>query len=142
MKEKVSMPMWYQLMHNMLHRISKSGKTYTGIYGVPRGGTLVAVVMHDWLDLTLLEEPLEGCLVVDDLIDSGATRKKYKDYDFEVLIKKDSHKWIEFWYENTDQDTEDLIVRVAELAAGKSYNLMIIIGKIMNKFHELNPNVK
>ena len=44
-----------------------------GVYGVPRGGVVPAVMIADLLNLPLLEHPTDRCLVVDDLVDSGST---------------------------------------------------------------------
>ena len=63
-------------------------KNYKAVYGVPRGGTLVAQYLSLKYGLVLLQEPEKGCLIVDDLIDSGRTKEKFKEYDFEVLIDK------------------------------------------------------
>lgn len=44
-----------------------------GVYGVPRGGCVPAALVATQLDLELLDRPEPGCIVVDDLIDSGRT---------------------------------------------------------------------
>lgn len=87
------------------------------IYGVPRGGTLVALELGHRLNLVPIENPEEGCIVVDDLIDSGATMARYASHHFVSLITKgeDGYQrgdWIEFWYERpADQDIEDTVRR-------------------------------
>ena len=45
-------------------------------------------------------ESNKRCVVVDDLIDSGKTKEKFKDNDFYVLFDKRDMKsrvWIEFF---------------------------------------------
>lgn len=61
---------------------------------------------------------LKEVLFVDDIIDSGKTKENYKG-DFEALINKQTDenykgKWVEFYWENTDKDDEDLILRLAQ----------------------------
>lgn len=50
----------------------------TGIYGVPRGGLVLAVALSHRLALPLLEQPGPGCLVVDDVYESGQTLAPYQ----------------------------------------------------------------
>lgn len=58
---------------------------YKKIYGVPRGGLIPAVVLSHKLGLPLVDRedlyPLEGTIVVDDLIDTGAT---YEQFDMKA----------------------------------------------------------
>ena len=72
---------------------------YTSIYGVPSGGVPVAMQLSLLLSIPLQEshifdgKPDKSCLVVDDLIDSGATRSNYPDNDFACLFIKDGAKY-------------------------------------------------
>lgn len=45
----------------------------TGIYGVPRGGLVLAVALSHHVDLPFLMEPKPGAVVVDDVIETGKT---------------------------------------------------------------------
>lgn len=109
---------WRNKVTELCSRIKD--KDYRYVYGVPRGGSLIAVFIRERLKLVLLEKPPKNkmkCIVVDDLIDSGATRNKFKEFDFEVLIDKQKDKitdWIEFWYESTGKDIHDVIIRQLE----------------------------
>ena len=42
-----------------------------GIYGMPRGGLPLAVALSNMLNLPLLMAPIEKCLIVDDIFDTG-----------------------------------------------------------------------
>lgn len=64
------------------------GQVFRGIYGVPRGGHVVAALVSSLLGIDQLAEPRPGCLVVDDLIDSGATRERYAGHRFDALVCK------------------------------------------------------
>lgn len=105
-----------ELTTKLVKNISSNGnKKY--VYGVPRGGTLVAQYIANHSDFILTDEPNDECIVVDDLIDSGQTKAKYNEYQFYALIDKRKMKdnpWVEFWYEQTDKDSKDIITRQLE----------------------------
>ncbi len=73
-------------------RIAKtqSGRTFAGVFGIPRGGTYVAMMVAQRLGLPLLEEPTDGALIVDDLVDSGDTWRRWNDKGaaFDALYRK------------------------------------------------------
>jgi GTP cyclohydrolase I len=90
------------------------------IYGVPRGGIPVALALAGTGPFVLVDEPEQADMIVDDLIDSGATRERYGDKPFAVLIDKrvqDEYtgKWIVFpWEAGSDGGIEDNIVRLLQ----------------------------
>jgi hypoxanthine phosphoribosyltransferase len=49
------------------------GRSLAGIYGFPRGGLCLAVALSHHLQLPLLHEIEPGCLVVDDIYETGRT---------------------------------------------------------------------
>jgi len=61
-------------------------KKYTSIHGLPRGGLIPAVILSHKLKIPYTEKVTKGTLIVDDIIDSGNTLKKYGGYDKVVLI--------------------------------------------------------
>jgi len=95
---------------------------YGGLYGVPRGGVPLAVRLSSLTGKPLLEYPIEGCLVVDDIIDSGKTREKFKEYDFVSLHCKsigDSlhhvEDWVKYpWETEQERNGEDIVLRMLE----------------------------
>ena len=73
-------------------------KKFSGVYGIPRGGLCLAVKISHHLNLPLLFEPQEGCLVVDDIYDSGKTLEKFKNLknaSYFVLISKKDPTWFD-----------------------------------------------
>lgn len=101
--------------------IRNSGKNYDTIYGVPRGGVPLAIALSYELSISLIDPTSwelmlpykDKILVVDELVDSGATRNRFKEYDFAVIHRKDCTKfeptyfvseqpgdiWINYWWE-------------------------------------------
>jgi len=98
------------------------------IYGVPRGGLMLASVFTTlgWNELVF--DPNKADIIIDDIIDSGATKKYYTEkYNkpFFALIDKqnnEEHKelgWLVFPWESSKPDTlNDNLLRVLQF-----YNL-------------------
>lgn len=88
----------------------------TGVYGFPRGGLVLAVKLSHMLNLPLLMAPAKGCVICDDISDSGETIAKYvtsASYVTATLLMREGTKaipayigeritipnWIEFPWE-------------------------------------------
>lgn len=91
------------------------------IYAVPRGGIPVALALAGTGPFVLVDEAGQADVVVDDLIDSGATSKRYSnDYPFYALIDKRTdpiyrYTWVEFpWEQGSEGGIEDNIVRLLQ----------------------------
>lgn len=50
-----------------------------GIFTFPRGGFILATLLSYKLDLPILSNPAKNCIIIDDIIDTGITMKKYSD---------------------------------------------------------------
>ena len=48
-------------------------KDFSGVYGIPRGGQVLAAWLSHKLYLPLLFEPKSACIIIDDICDSGET---------------------------------------------------------------------
>lgn len=86
----------------------------TKYWGVPRGGQVVAGILGNAVDTID-----EADVIVDDLIDSGATLEKFKKYNkpFEVLIDKRieyQNQWLVFSWETNEGGIEDNITRLLQ----------------------------
>lgn len=53
--------------------------SFTGVYGLPRGGLPIAVMLSHRLHIPLLMNACDGCLIVDDICDSGESLLHYRD---------------------------------------------------------------
>lgn len=72
----------------------------TGVYGIPRGGLVLAVIISHRYKLPLLQAPCEGCIVVDDIADTGTTLVHYKQkgyYITTMFYHKQSKVIPDFW---------------------------------------------
>lgn len=98
------------------------------LYPVPRGGihAAQAILAHQQAEgeIEIVPYPSRATVIVDDLIDSGATREKFAKYDkpFVALVDKSSKgspfygKWVVFPWEAAIGETgpEDAITRLLE----------------------------
>jgi hypoxanthine phosphoribosyltransferase len=112
--KKISWKVFEQMLNNLVHKIKKSNYKFDGIYGVPKGGIIIAVCLAYKLNLPLLLYPTNNSLLVDDISDSGNTLKNIKHKKIATLfsstwtkvipnyfikIKKDMNSWIIFPWE-------------------------------------------
>lgn len=85
------------------------------LWGVPRGGAIVAGLTGRAVDR--LED---ADVVVDDIVDSGATRKRYEDAGkkfWALHTKQPGEGWVIFPWEHPDplKDNRDTVIRQLEL---------------------------
>jgi GTP cyclohydrolase I len=104
---------WEQIYHR-LNEVTKNLPKDTKYYGVPRGGQIVAGMTGNAVNT--LEE---ADVVIDDLIDSGATLERYKDSGkpFVALIDKRIElqgEWLVFPWENEEGNVEDNVRRLLQ----------------------------
>ena len=101
----------------------------SGIYGIPRGGLCLAVALSHRLQLPLLPRAQPGCLLVDDVYETGLTLEVYRDLPNTravVWISKanpnwwhavevvDSSEWIVFpWESVTAASADELLYRAS-----------------------------
>ncbi len=50
-----------------------------GVYGIPRGGLFFAILLSYRMDIPLLLAPCDGCVVIDDIADTGRTLAHYTE---------------------------------------------------------------
>lgn len=105
------------------------------VYGVPRGGTLLAVDLSRRLGVTLLDHLPEdyntnSILIVDDIVDSGNTRERYRAFPYFISLVSRTNKviltnytcrladagdWVHFWWEKKeDIDIQEHVTRMLE----------------------------
>lgn len=108
---------WEQVYHR-LNEVIKELPKNTKYYGVPRGGQVVAGMTGNAVD-----NIEDADVIIDDLIDSGATEKRYKKYNKPFLSLIDKRKelqgeWLVFPWEtkvgDTDETVEDNVSRLLQ----------------------------
>ena len=100
---------------------------FSGIYGVPRGGLILAVGLSHKLKLKFLQKPEKNCLWIDDIIDSEQTFNKYEGKCKEYccwVSKKQSNKyfslllcenWVVFpWESQKKQDIKNDVMKYVQ----------------------------
>lgn len=108
MVKNISWEDFDNLCYSLANKIQASGKQFKSIYGIPRGGLIVAVKLSHILGIPFKED---ADLVVDDICDSGKTLEGIKKHtatlhfrvgasvkpNFYVEEKKD--EWIKYPWE-------------------------------------------
>tara|TARA_R110000744_G_scaffold346473_2_gene451959 strand:- start:646 stop:1494 length:849 start_codon:yes stop_codon:yes gene_type:complete len=99
---------WEQVYHK-LEEVTKGFSKDTKYYGVPRGGQIIAGMTSRAVD-----KIEDADVIIDDLIDSGATYERYKKYNkpFVALIDKRKElqgEWLVFPWEAKEGDTEETV---------------------------------
>ena len=92
------------------------------VYGVPRGGVPVAYLFAHYPGYFVTDDPTMADLIVDDIIDSGATRERYRKTNpntpFVALVERkvgEGGPWIVFPWEGTEETSaEDIPTRLLQ----------------------------
>lgn len=92
----------------LAEKITESQMLIEAIYGVPRGGLIIASLLSHRLSIPLImsrvssQHENENILVVDDICDSGKTLEKYKIFRYPIITihhKKSARVKPMFYYE-------------------------------------------
>lgn len=100
--------------------IAKNPVGRIAIWGIPRGGSIVAALLHARYEniFRLVDEKEKADFIIDDIIDSGATREKFSSSAPVVaLIDKTitPRGWVVFpWEGETASDEEDIVRRLIQ----------------------------
>lgn len=79
-------------------------KKITGVYGLPRGGLVLAVMLSHKMNIPLLMAPTRDCIIIDDICDSGESLIHY------TTNRYDDNKYhITTMYFNPDSNMQDKI---------------------------------
>lgn len=100
---------------------------YSGVYGIPQGGAPVAVMLAGMMSLPILDVPDANCLIVDDLVDSGSTLRRYNTCQHRDALYRKPHSpvdlapdaitvddWIGFPWERDNGEPTDAVVRLLQ----------------------------
>ena len=105
-----------------IQRDLKNTSTIFKVFGIPRGGVNAAQLLCSYSKrFALVENPEDADIFIDDIIDSGATKKiwcsKYPDKPFYTLTTANKDEWIVFpWESNETSGPEENVRRLIEYA--------------------------
>jgi len=129
---------WEEYLHgaeDLVKQIINSGKKYSGVFGIPRGGLILAKDLAVALEIPFMpyiDARDKTVLVADDICDSGTTLGKFnKKHDTAVLFQsttssvkatysthniEPNHGWVIFpWEHAFSQDSEGNIIRMLQM---------------------------
>lgn len=92
--EKIDFELYDNAIITLAKKIKDSGKHYTCLYPIPRGGYYPAIKISQLLNIPVASKLNTefDTLIVDDIVDSGKTLEAYPDYDKAVVYAKDYAK--------------------------------------------------
>lgn len=93
------------------------GSAFIGIHGIPRGGLVLAVALSHRLELPLLAIPQPGCLVVDDVYETGQTLAPHRNLAESRVVVWVSKAEPQWWQAVEVTHSSDWIVFPWEQAA-------------------------
>ena len=83
-------------------------KDISGVYGIPKGGVILSVMIAHRLNIPMLFAPIENCIIVDDICDTGESlihyqnnssgNKKHNYHITTMFYKKNDLVTPELWY--------------------------------------------
>ena len=133
MKEFISWNLVDECVTDIADYLRQINVKYEGVYGIPRGGVILAVMLSHKLDIPYLAN-LDNMydkkfIIIDDIADTGTTLNKYKKLDvcenacyvtiheheqsivkpdYAVIDKED--KWIVYpWEDEESEEIQDYI---------------------------------
>lgn len=91
------------------------------LYGIPRGGVPAAYLVVRAMDGrgAITDTPADAHVLIDDIMDSGATRKRwleaYPRRPFHVLFNAEPGRWLVFpWEQTSSASAEDIPLRLLQ----------------------------
>jgi len=126
------------------------------VWGVPRGGIHVAQEMAHRLGCEIVEDPEHATIIVDDIVDSGATRDRYRE-EFPstqfvgVIDKTLDPTWADIWvvfpwelHDQMDDRPEEHYRRFIQSMGGLGLspdNLLETPRRVVKAFQELTQGI-
>ncbi len=73
----------------------------SGVYGIPRGGSIIASLLSYKMNIPILYAPYKECIVMDDISDSGETLLHFDKNSSDNGKKKGYHICTMFYKESS-----------------------------------------
>jgi len=127
MKDFISWNLIDECVTDITDHLALSDIKFEGVYGIPRGGAILAVMLSHKLDIPYItssslirEHTKSNIVIIDDIVDTGDTLKMYAEFknayfvtihehkqskvkpQYSVLDKED--KWIVYPWEREDEE--------------------------------------
>ncbi len=68
-----------EYLNAVIEDLKNKGIKPTGVYGLPRGGLIYAIWLSYKLNVPLLMNAAEGCVIIDDISDTGRSLYHFRD---------------------------------------------------------------
>ena len=98
------------MIDQLVKEIKKSKEKFDGVYGIPRGGLPLAVIISHMLKLPVLLYPTKDTLVVDDISDEGYTLQRMKNKKIATLYSTEWTITQPNWFVKMKKDKDDWLV--------------------------------
>lgn len=95
---KVSIDEMRSVAAKLAEKIKASGESFTGVFAIPRGGYLPAILVSEKLGIPVVLERGKNILIIDDVCDGGSTLKAYSGAKTAVLFCKEETTHIPTFY--------------------------------------------
>jgi hypoxanthine phosphoribosyltransferase len=99
-----------KMIAQLVKEIKKSKEKFDGVYGIPRGGLPLAVMVSHMLKLPVLLYPTKNTLVVDDISDEGYTLQRMKNKKIATLYSTEWTITQPNWFVKMKKDKDDWLV--------------------------------
>ena len=102
---------WYVTWEHVDNFIDDVIKRYkdiplSGVYGIPRGGIILASILSYRMDIPMLMAPAKDCIIIDDIADSGETLLHYDRNSSAGGVKRGYHIVTMFFKESSSVKPE------------------------------------
>lgn len=106
-KIKISWDEFGNLVEELMLKIKGD---FDGVYGIPRGGLVVALCISHKLRLPMLVQPTDKTLIVDEISDTGKTLQQYKNQKIACLFSTPWTEVVPNWFVGTKADKNEWLV--------------------------------
>jgi uncharacterized protein len=99
-----------KMVEELVQKIKDSKMNFDGIYGIPRGGLPIAVILSYRLNTPVLLYPTKETLVVDDISDNGFTLQRMKNKKIATLYSTNWTITKPDWFVKMKESQDDWLV--------------------------------
>ena len=99
----MDMKVSWQEIEEYINKVKEyyKNKEITGVYGLARGGLIFAVMLSHKMNIPMLMAPIDNCIIIDDICDSGESLLHY--YKNSSGNKINKYHITTMFYKNNDK---------------------------------------